>query len=203
MKPKDDLIKNLKRENRELKKENEYFKSPIFMWDICQVIKGEYSTLLSPPKINFHTTKNQKACSFEININDVICVLSSGKTKWVYFKEPQSSITGISHTSHKVSYTGNLNKFCNDFDKPCIHLCQISKSVIVNIFYYYLDRKRLRLIEPHNNKEGNCDNISISEEYLEIFIRRKKAVKNMVTFLKIDFRGKFSPLIDLHDKFEG
>lgn len=203
MKSKDELITKLKRENRDLKKENEYFKSPLFMWDICQVVKEEYSILLSPPKIKLHTTKNQKACSFEININDIICVLSSGKTKWVYFKEPKFSLTGIRHTSDKLSFTGSLNNFCNSFDKPSIHLCQISKSVIVNIFYYYLDRKTLRLINPHNNKRGNCDELSISQEYLETFLNRKSAVKNIITFQKIDFRGKFSPLTDLHDSFEG
>ncbi|HMO60714.1 MAG: hypothetical protein QM725_07170 [Lacibacter sp.] len=203
MKPEDDLIKKLKKENKELKKENEYFKSPLFMWDICQVIKGEYSILLSPPKIEFHSTKNQKACSFKINVNDIICVLSSGKTKWIYFKEPQSSLTGISVTSDKLSYTGNLHNFCKMFDNHGIHLCQISRSVIVNVFHYYLDRKTLRLIDPHKSKKGKCDNLPISYEYLEIFLSRKSTIKNIATFLKIDFRGKFSPLTDLHDSFEG
>jgi hypothetical protein len=203
MKSKDDMINKLKRENIELKKENEYFKSPIFMLDICQTIKGEYSILLSPPKLKFHTTKNQKSCSFEIDINDIICVLSSGKTKWVYFKEPQSSLTGINHTTNKLSYTGSLKDFCIDFDRLGIHLCQISKSVIINIFYYYLDRKKVRLIEPHNSNHGNCDNLTISQEYVELFLSRKSAAKNMVTFLKINFPAKFSPHSVLHDNFEG
>lgn len=173
------------------------------MWDICQVIKGEYSILLSPPNIEFHTTKNQKACSFQINVNDIICVLSSGKTKWIYFEEPQSSLTGISFTSDKLSYTGNLHNFCKMFDKHGIHLCQISRSVIINIFQYYLDCKTLRLIDPHKSKKGKCNNLPMGPEYLQLFLSRKSAAKNIVTFLKIDFRGKFSPLNDLHDSFDG
>lgn len=203
MKSKDEVIKELKRENRKLKKENEYYNSPIFMWDTCQVIKGEYSTLLNPPKTKFHTTKSQKACSFEIDINDIVCVLSNGKVKWICFKEPQSSLAGISHTSNKLSYTGSLNNFCQEFDKLGIHLCQISKSVVVNIFYYSLDRKILRLIDPHKSIKENCDNLTMSKEYTESFLSRKSDLKNIITFLKIDFRGKFSPLNDLHDSFAG
>lgn len=201
MESKDELIKMLRKENRKLKKENEYFKSPIFMWDICQAIKGEYSILLNPPPLTFNTTKNQKACSFKININDIICILSSGKLKLVYFIEQQSSSTGIRHVSDKLDYTGSLSNFCKEFDRPSIHLCQVSRSAIINIFHYYLDGNQLRLKDPKTRKHDKCDNISIGKDYVTEFLNRKSAIRDITSFLKIDFRGKFSPLNDLHDSF--
>jgi hypothetical protein len=202
MSSKDDVIKKLQKENREFKKENDYFKSPTFLWDVCEIIKGEYSILLNPPKKEFNTTKNQKACSFEININDIICILSNGKTKWIYFKEPQSSSIGIRNVSDKLSYTGNLTGFLKDFDRPNIHLCQISRSAIVNVFYYYLDRNKLRIIDTNKLIDSNCDKLSISSDYIQIFKARKSTIGNLTSFLKIDFRGKYSPLNSLHDSFE-
>ncbi len=202
MTSKDEVIKKLQKENRQLKKENNYFKSPLFLWDTCEIVKEEYSILLNPPNKEFKTTKNQKACSFEININDIICILSSGKTKWIYFNKPQSSSTGIRHVSDKLSYTGNLADFLKEFDRPSIHLCQISRSVIVNIFYYFIDRNKLKLIDTSNLQHSECDNLSISSENLESFKSRKSTIGNLTSFLKIEFRGNYSPLNSLDDSFE-
>jgi len=202
MTSKDDVIKKIQKENRDLKRENNYFKSPDFLWGICEIIKGEYSNLLNPPKKEFNTTKNQKACSFEININDIICILSNGKTKWIYFKEPQSSFSGIRHVSDKLSYTGNLADILKEFDKPKIHLLQISRSTIVNVFYYFLDRNKLRIIDANKLRHSNCNNLSIGTEYMEDFKSRKSAIANLTSFLKIEFRGNYSPLNSLHDSFE-
>jgi hypothetical protein len=202
MTSKDELIKKLLKENRQLKKENNYFKSPLFLWDTCEIIKREYSILLNPPNKEFKTTKNQKACSFEININDIICILSSGKTKWIYFNKPQSSSTGIRHVSDKLSYTGNIADFLKEFDKPCIHLCQISKSAIVNVFYYFIDRNKLKIIDTNYLQHSHCDNLAFGPEYLENFKLRKSTIGNLTSFLKIEFHGNYSPLNSLHDNFE-
>lgn len=161
------------------------------MFEICQMIKGEYSVLLNPPLFQLETTKSQKSCSFKININDIVCVISDGKTKWIFFKEPQSSIDGIMHTSDRLSYTGSLEDFCTEYDRPKVHLCQISRSVIVNLFYYYLDRNQVNLIESEKISRKECDNLSISKNYLTEFTNRKSSLKSIVSFQKIDFQGNY------------
>ncbi len=201
MNSKDQLIEKLRKENEALREENNYYKSPLFQLEICDVIKSEYSILLNPPLRYFKTTKNQKSSLFEIDVNDIICILSEGKFKWIYFKEPQSSVDGIRHVSDKLSYTGSISDFLKEFDNQNIHLCQVSRSAIVNVFNYYIDRNKLRLFKKRN-KYSICDNITISAEYKEAFKARKKTIANFISFLKIEFRGNYSPFVNSQDNFE-
>ena len=128
MNSKDSIITSLQTKISELQEENDHLKSSLYMFEICEIIKGQYSIFLNPPEFQFTTTKSQKACSFKINVNDIVCIKSNGKTKWIYFREPQSSVDGIKHTSDKLSYTGSLEDFCTQYDRPKVHLCQISRS---------------------------------------------------------------------------
>lgn len=187
----DNTIICLQRRVEELQEENNYLKSPLYMYEICEMIKGKYSDLLNPPEFQFKTTKNQKACTFSININDIVCIISEGKTKWIYFNEPQSSIEGIKHVSNKLSYTGSLEDFCLRYDSPKVHLCQISKSVIVNLFYYFLDRSQVKLIDPKHHDIEKCNNLSISKKFDKEFIIRKTSLKSIISFQNIDFRGNY------------
>ena len=181
----------LKKKIAELQEENDYLKSPLYMFEVCEMIKGKYSILLNPPEFQFATTKNQKSCSFRININDIVCVISDGKTKWIYFQEPQSSIDGVRHVSDKLSYTGSLEDFCLEYDRPKIHLCQISRSVIINLFFYYLDNDKVKLIDTKGLTKRECNNLTITKNFKEEFITRKTALKSIISFQKIDFQGNY------------
>lgn len=187
----ENYILELKNKIIKLQEENNYLKSPLYMFEICELIKGEYSALLNPPLFQFETTKNQKSCSFKININDIVCIISDKKTKWIYFKEPQSSFDGIKHTSYKLSYTGSLEDFCTEYDRPQVHLCQISRSVIVNLFFYFLDRNQVKLLESEKISIKECNNLTITKKYLEEFKNRKISLKSIVSFQKIDFQGNY------------
>ena len=161
------------------------------MFEVCEMIKGDYSILLNPPPFQFATTKSQKSCSFKININDIVCVISDGKTKWIYFQEPQSSVDGVRHVSDKLSFTGSLEDFCLEYDRPKIHLCQISRSVIINLFFYYLDQDQVKLIDTKRLNKRECNNITITKKFKEEFITRKDALKKIFSFQKIDFQGNY------------
>ncbi len=181
-------ISELKKRIRKLQEENEYLKSPLYHYEILETIKGTYSILLNPPLVKLYTTKGQKACNFDININDIICVISAGKTKWIYFNKPQTSVYGERFVSDKISYTGNIEDFCTEFDKPQVHLLKISRSVVINLSYYYLNSKKVQLLgtlNPYNK----CNNITISPSYVEDFVIRKSALDNIISFQKIQFRG--------------
>lgn len=191
MHSKENHILDLQRKVAELQEENDYLKSSLYMFEICQMIKGEYSILLNPPEFKFATTKSQKSCTFRININDIVCIISEGKTKWIYFQEPQSSVEGIRYISDRLSYTGSLEDFCLQYDKPRVHLCQISRSVIVNLFFYYLDRSRVKIIDTKTFNQEECNNLPIGKNYISDFINRKASLKNIISFQKIDFQGNY------------
>lgn len=191
MDSKEIYILELKKKIAELQEENDYLKSPLYMFEVGEMIKGKYSILLNPPEFQFATTKSQKACSFKININDIICIIADGKTKWIYFQEPQSSIDGVRHVSDKLSYTGSLEDFCLHYDRPKIHLCQISRSVIINLFFYYLDRNKLKLIDTKKLTKSECNNLTVSKNFKEEFIIRKASLKSIISFQKIDLQGNY------------
>ena len=189
MDPKDKEIIQLKKLVLNLKKENDYLKSHLYKYELISQIQGEYSILLNPPLKEFKTTKNQKAAFFKIDINDIVCVISDIKSKWIFFKIPQTSFDGIRIVSQKLSFTGSLQAFCNKFDKVKIHLCIVSKSVAVNPMYYYLDQKLLKLAEKQN-LPSECDNIAISPKLTNDFIEQKANVEKIISFQKIQFHSK-------------
>jgi hypothetical protein len=189
MDTKDKELAQLKKIISRLKDENEYLKSPLYLFHVTEQIQGNYSILLNPPSIDFRTTKGQKAAFFKIDINDIICVVSDGKSKWLHFIRPQISIDGARLTSEKLSFTGSLDEFCSKYDRPKIHLCIVSRSVAVNPFYYHLDKNRLMLNEGIIGKEV-CNKIVVSPKFRTDFIVRKETIERIVSFQKIQIHSK-------------
>jgi hypothetical protein len=192
MDSKDKEIARLKKLVQELKDENDYLKSPLYLSFITDEIQGRYSILLNPPLKDFRTTKAQKAAMFKIDMNEIICVISDNddaKSKWIYFNRVQTSVEGIRLVSDKLSFTGSLEAFCKKYDNTKIHLCIVSKSTAVNPFYYYLDKNRLKLIKE-STTYNSCNNIIISPKFIKDFIDRKAAIENIISFQKNEFHSK-------------
>lgn len=182
-------IKQLQKKIKELQTENDYLKSPLYLFDIIETIQGNHSVLLNPPLKDFHTTHNQKACTFKITPAQIVCVQSEGKTKWIYFESAQTTVSGKRSVSTRLSFTGSLEDFCKEFDPAQVHLCIISRSVAVNPLYYYLDSHKVRLLSD-NNPLGECDDLQISPKFTQSFIEKKAAIDHIISFQKIRIEGK-------------
>lgn len=186
----DNEIKMLRKLVRELKEENDYLKSPLYLFEVTEQIQERYSVLLNPPPKEFTTTTNQqKSCVFKFDINDIVCIQSAGKVKWIYFSKKQESVSGAHFVSDRLHYTGSLDDFCRKFDQPKIHICIVSRSVAVNPTYYYMDGNKLKLAGKINPQE-KCDNITITPQFVMGFIERKETNKSIRSFQKIRFRSK-------------
>lgn len=184
-------IKRLQAELRKLRAENNYFKSPLFIYELLESINGTYSIQLNPPPIEFKTTTpTQKATFFRIIPNDIVSIHSEGKTKWIYFQSIQESVSGARLVSQKLSFTGRIDDFCRLYDSGGIHLCQISRSVFVNPSHYFLDGKKIKLINQNLNPYAKCDNLPISTQFIPRFIEIKSIVEHIISFQKKHFRGK-------------
>jgi hypothetical protein len=178
MQNKDDEIKSLKRQIKILQKKISYYESGLFHFDVCNEIVGHYSMILQPPLKDLHTTIRQKASEFKINILDIICIISARKTKWIYFKNIQKSISGESLKSDKLSFTGSIAKICQKFDSSQVHLLKISNSVVVNLAYYVLESNRLKL-NLDKNPHGKCDNLTISPSFIDDFVIKKSQLESL------------------------
>lgn len=187
---KDIELRNLRKQVNLLQAENDYLKSPLYLFEITEQIQERYSILLSPPLKELSTTNNQqKKCVFKFDLNEIVCIQSDGKVKWIYFCKPQESILGAKLISDKLHYTGSLEDFCKTYDQPQIHLCIVSRSVAVNPTYYHLDEKKLKL-EGKINPQGKCNNIPISQRFVKGFVERQETLKTIRSFQKIRFHSK-------------
>ncbi|HQQ95748.1 MAG TPA: hypothetical protein PLX35_00730 [Cyclobacteriaceae bacterium] len=179
MDAKDREIRRLKKLVAELSEENEWLKSPLHTYTIIEGIQGTYSPLLNPPAQELKTVNEKsKACTFQVVVNDIICVKSDRNIKWIYFSKKQLSFAGERLVSDKLQYTGTIENFCREFDSTRIHLCIVSKSVAVNPCYYELNSNQLALIgdtNPHNE----CNNLAISPKYVQKFIVQKDTLDKM------------------------
>ncbi len=184
MDTKDKEIARLKKLVNKLKDENDYLKSPLYLFQVTEQIQGRYSILLNPSIVDLRTTKRQKAAFFKIDINDIICVISDGKSKWIHFNRPQTSFDGVRLTSEKLSFTGSLEEFCLKYDSPKIHLCIVSRSVAVNPFYYHLDKNHLILNEGII-ADNKCKKVITSPKFRKDFIIRKETIERIISFQNI------------------
>ena len=189
MDAKDKEISQLKKLVKKLRNENDYLKSPMYLYDVTEQIQGKYSILLNPPSLDLRTTKGQKAAFFKINVNDIICVTTDGKSKWIHFKCPQTSYDGIKLTSEKLAFTGSLEEFCLKYDSSRIHLCIVSRFSAINLFYYNVDKDQLILNDDLKANEI-CHMIALSPQHRGDFITRKEITERLVSFQKIQIHSK-------------
>lgn len=191
MDKKDELIRTLRKKLRQLQKENDFYTSYSFLYGIISGIQGNYNILLNPPLKEFSTTKDQKACQFKIDLNEIICIGAEGKMKWIYFSKPQTSYCGIKHVSSKLHFYDTIENFCKDYDAPKLHLCIVNRSFAVNPNYYNLNENKLELIEPIENID-EIKEISITKKHISEFVERKEKFESIRSFQKIDFEGIYN-----------
>jgi hypothetical protein len=191
MDKKDEIIRTLRKKLRQLKKENDFYKTPLFFYGVIKGIQVKYNELLKPPVKEFSTTKEQKVSRFRIDLNEIVCIAAEGKMKWIYFSKPQTSYCGIKHISSKLHFYASFENFCKDFDAPKMHLCIVNRSFAVNPNYYVFNENKLELIEPFENFD-KIKEISIPKKYISEFVERKEKFESLRSFQKIDFGGIYN-----------
>lgn len=174
-------MKDYKSENKTLKQELskalkkiKWYESPLFIFEMVENLTGTYSVLLYPPSVKIKSTLKQKSCSFNVNVGDVICILSDERTKYIYLKTIQKSFEGVLNETNKIIVNETVDKICRRLDSSCFHLVKVSPSAAVNIAYYDLDKKHLK-INFKGYKPINCNRISITDSFIDNFKVQKAA----------------------------
>ncbi len=188
------LISQLENEIEELHSENNYLQSQLYTWDVVRGIQGYYSALLTPEPKVFKTTSNKsRSSTFEIKIQDIICIISDGKYKDIYFRQKQKSVEGDLFESIKLSFNGTIEEFFSNYHPDGLLLCKVSRSAAINVLYYSIDGNNVKLNlkeypEPDTG-EKSIDEISIGKEYLGQLKSQLNAIEHILSFQKIDFRS--------------
>ena len=68
-------IQALKAKVKVLEEENNWLQSPLYMFEFIDLLLGNYSLLLHPPRIEIRSSLNQKACFFLIDVKNIVCII--------------------------------------------------------------------------------------------------------------------------------
>jgi DNA-binding LytR/AlgR family response regulator len=176
-------IQILKEKIKSLEEENDWIKSPLYMFELIDLLLGNYSLLLNPHRIEIRSSLNQKACFFSIDIKNVVCIIADERAKYIYLKKAIKSVEGKLHKTNKIALNENLKNICNKLDSSKVHLAQVSKSVAVNVAYYDLDGENL-IINTKDLEFIECEKIPISKSYIKSFKIQKEAIDSFLLLQK-------------------
>lgn len=163
-------IKLLKKELRD--SEDKWM---IYLFKIIEEELEGYKWMTRPRPFKLHATHSGKPVVYEISIIEVICVISDGRAKYIYLKNPVRPIDGDYHETNKILVNRNgltLDKLCNEMEGLRFHLVQISKNAAINIACYHLGKNSFQLIgEPSKHK--NINDIPLGKMYLDNYKFKK------------------------------
>lgn len=128
----------------------------LYMFEVYQREIEQYEPFINPYSIKIEATHNNKRLVFEISPREILCVLTKGRAKYIYLKEPVKSISGSLVRTDKICVNKNeitLEKLRQTLDSLHFNLEIVSKRALVNVAYYRHVGKHFELTIPSIYKE--------------------------------------------------
>lgn len=170
----------------------------INMFNSLGAICDEYGSLLNPTPIVLNASYKGKSEKYEINIENVICAGSIGRTKLILLKKP---IIGFGNNVRKtdvIHCNYGLDELIKLFNPVNINFFKVNKSVLVNLKYYESDGKILRSSKVLPNGYDKYSILKIYDELkLSHFVNRKENYNRIYSLHKILLRYKLQNGIPL------
>jgi len=161
------------------------------MFSYMQKRLEEHQPKLNPANVTVNASLNKKSLVFEINPKDVICVLTKGKKKHIYLKEPIENVKGDYTFTKEIIVNRNkftLEDMCKELDILNFWLVQVSNFAIVNVDHYHLNNKdKLQLKDFPEQKEGK--EISLGPDYADNYKNVKEYYDDVISLQRLVFRG--------------
>lgn len=166
-------------------------------YDFLEVAQQQYGPMVSPSPVQL---SGQYTCTFgkddydkhQVNVRNVVAIVSNRKYKRLYFKEPIYSKEIIGPILSSLRLDINFDELQQALDRPRIRLFKISKSIHINIEHFRLRSKYLECVEvdplklPEALFEYKLGKVACDE------IRRmQNHLIYMLSFRKINVRSEF------------
>lgn len=162
-------------------------------WISIENIVGLYDIYLNPHPVPITSQVKGKSVQFKVKSTNVICIKSEGRHKCIYLKEPIKSIQGELLNTSKIFINHaekKLETLCSDLDSLQFRLMVISRSEVVNVGFYDLNKNKLQLNLDNYQSTEDCKNIKIGKAFVETFIEKKETYESIVSLQKKNLRDK-------------
>jgi len=156
-------IKKLKRELESVK-----VNWSLFIFGLIEKELYNFDIKLNSYPIKIKASYSNKPVLYEVNVNDIVAIVSDQRNKNVYLVKELKNIEGKLHKTNKITVNRNnltLKKLCSEIDSLQFHLVQVSKNVCINLKYYSTDWKKVYLDNSINNFY-KLKKITIGKPYL-------------------------------------
>jgi len=206
-------MSNLKKENVFLKTEverlkkiienqskviNEYQENYLMnMFNSLSAICDEYGSLLNPTPIILNASYKGKSEIYEINIENVICVGSIGRTKLILLRKPIIGIGDNLRKTDVIFCNYSLDELIKLFNQVNINFFKCNKSSLVNLKYYDTNLNELNCLKTLPRGYEKYKNIKINSKFLSHFIERKGNYNRIYSLHKFLLRYKIQNGIPL------
>jgi hypothetical protein len=181
-------LKKSKEKNLQLKRyiqeqEDQFY---VKMFDFIQNINHQNSILLHPYPIKIKASDKGNAGVFEINIKDVLCVVSDTRLKQIHLRRKVADIEGRTLPKSVISVNRNkltIEQLQKEMDSIGYHLVQIGRGILINTMYYkpILDGAELTL---QDIKNPHILTFKIGKDYLKEFIQKREDLRQIVSLHK-------------------
>ena len=142
-------IKKLKRELDSVK-----VNWSLYLFDLIEKELYNFDIKLNRNPIEIKASYSNKPVLYEVNVNDIVAIVSDQRNKNVYLVKELKNIEGKLHKTNKITVNRNnltLEKLCSEIDSLQFHLVRVSKKVCINLKYYSTDWKNVYLDNSINN----------------------------------------------------
>lgn len=153
----------LRKENKALREENNYYKSPAYTANLLTL--ADPSDKFSNQKFKIKSSHKQKSCIFNLYAGDIIKIVSDGKTKNIILENEINSVEGIGYTTNRININTSFDNILKQTFLGHPFLCRANNEIIISTTKYILLGNQLI------NKNEPTDKIKVPKKYLPLVIR--------------------------------
>lgn len=173
-------------------------------WKLIETVTESYESFLNPSPVPVTAQVKGKSVQFEIKATDIVCILSNERGKAIYLTKNIRCVDGNIIDTDKITVNKDemtMDKLSSLLDSIKYHLYKVSRSSVVNLAYYNLNKTKLEL-ELKDYRHIECKILSISPGLRGLFLEAQKQhnklrdtrMKEREAYLKKKFHSKESPV---------
>lgn len=170
---------------------NEYQNNYVMnMFNSLNTICEKFGALLNPIPISLNASYKGKSERYEVNIENILCVVSEGRSKFILLRRPIIGIGNNVRETKVICCNYNMDELINLFNRVNINFFEVNRSVLVNLKHYGINQNQLQCTMDLPEGYQRYFKIKLNKEKLSHFVNRKGNYKSIYSLHKYLLRYK-------------